>query len=87
MPAVRKPVAIKPVPTSAPAIISVIFVPIFLQIRLPKNAPRQKKHIVNVKLKASVESLQLNTVLNGIFNIDQAYKTPEKSIENTPTAK
>ena len=71
-------------PTNKPEIISVIFGPSFLQIRLPKKAPRQKKHIVNVKLKARTESLQLNSVLNGIFKIDQAYSTPEKSIVKTP---
>jgi hypothetical protein len=64
--------------------MSVSLVPIFLQIRLPQKAPRQKKHIVNVKLKAKTESLHPDSFLNGIFKIDQAYKTPEKSIVNTP---
>ena len=78
------PVTTKPIPTKAPAIISVILGPIFLQIRLPKNAPKQKKHIVRVKLKASEESLHPKTSLKGIFKMDQAYKTPEKSIAKTP---
>ena len=80
----RRPVATKPTPTSIAEIKSVILGPSFLQIRLPKKAPRQKKHIVNVKLKARTESLQLNSDLKGIFNIDQAYNTPEKSIVKIP---
>jgi hypothetical protein len=85
--AVSKPVSVKPTPTSTPAIISVNLEPIFLQIRLPKNAPKQKKHIASVKFNASDESLQLKTSLKGTFKIDQAYKTPEKSIVKTPTAR
>ena len=76
----KKPVETKPSATKIPETIRVILGPAFLQIKLPKKAPRQKKHIVNVKLKASVESLKLNDSLNGIFKIDQAYKTPEKSM-------
>ena len=78
---------IKPAPTSAPAIISVILGPMRLQIKLPKNAPRQKKHIVKVKLRAYDESLQPNSSLNGIFNIDQAYRIPENNIEKTQTTR
>ena len=79
MPALKRPVETNPMPTNAPAIISVILGPIFLQIKLPKNAPKQKKHIVNVKLNAKTESLHSNSLLKGIFKIDQAYNTPEKS--------
>ena len=68
----RRPVEIKPIPTNIPEINKVIFGPIFLHIRLPKKAPRQKKHIVKVKLKARVESLNPKSSLNGIFKIDQA---------------
>ena len=85
--AFSRPVITNPAPTRAPAMTSVIFGPIFLQIRLPKNAPRQKKHIVRVKLRASTESLHPNSSLNGIFSIDQAYSTPEKSITKTPVAR
>ena len=78
---------VKPAPTRRPASMSVIFGPAFLQIRLPAKAPRQKKHIVSVKLNASEESLHSKTDLNGILRIDQAYKTPENSIEKTPIAR
>jgi hypothetical protein len=83
----KKPVETKPSATKIPETIRVILGPVFLQIKLPAKAPRQKKHMVRVKLNASAESAHPNTSLNGTFKIDQAYSTPENSIEITPTAK
>ena len=67
-----KPDNIKPKPTNAPEMSRVNLGPIFLQIRLPKNAPMQKKHIVKVKLRDKTEASHLYSVINGVFKIDQA---------------
>ena len=46
--------------------------------------PMQKKHIVNVKFKASWEGVHPNSSVRGAFKIDQAYIIPAKSILTTP---
>jgi len=78
------PVIANPAPTRIPDNIRGTLELNLLLSKLPKNAPRQKKHMVTVKLKASAESLHPYTSLNGTFSIDHAYSIPEKSILSIP---
>ena len=67
----RKAVEINPPPARAAEISSVKRTPIFFADKLPKNAPRQKKVIVSVKLVARKSAAQLNSSTKGILRIDQ----------------
>ena len=67
--AFNKEVKPNPSPTSIPAMMSVNLTLMRLHMMLPKKAPRQKKHIVSVKLSASDESLHIKTSLNGISSL------------------
>ena len=82
-----KAVPQKPMPVSMAERMRVFAVPIILNSLLPKKAPRQKVHIVRVKLKANAESLNPEISLKGIFSMDQAYIIPANSIANMPVAR
>ena len=79
-------VEIKPAATKMPAVKRAILCPAFLERRLPIKAPMQKKHIVTVKFNARREG-ETPESAKGILRIDQAYKTPEKSIAKTPVTR
>ena len=80
------PVKTKPDATNIPEMIWANLCPVFFAMRLPINAPMQKKHIVSVKFNERTEG-ENPISAKGILSIDQAYKTPEKSIAKTPVAR
>ena len=76
-----------PAAASIPAMIRAILCPKPLLIFAPSRPPMQKKLIARVKFSASAEALQPKAEAKGDFKMDQAYKTPAKSMEITPIAR
>ena len=83
----RQAVNIKPDADKRPATIRAIRVPKRFEILAPNNPPMQKKLIAKVKVRASSEVPQPNSVAKGAFKIDHAYSTPANSIAVTPIAR
>ena len=78
---------IKPKADNMPAAIRAILCPARLESLAPSRPPMQKKLMASVKLKASSEVFQPNSVVKGDFKMDHAYRTPANSIATTPTPK
>jgi hypothetical protein len=75
---------VKPENTRMAEMTAVTLGEVFL-VNTPETIPpMQKKHIVNVKFKASWEGVHPNSSVRGAFKIDQAYIIPAKSILTTP---
>ena len=83
----KRPVSAIPLPAKTAETMVDSFTPILRLKKLPKRPPKQKEHIVIVKLRESCCGSQPKSVAKGTLRIDQAYIIPAKSIATTDTVK